>query len=82
MGIETIMESRHLMLLATGALKTAALRALFEGPVSASCPASILQFHPKATIVLDTEAATLLENTQFYLRIEQEAQRLENQDRE
>lgn len=82
MGIETIMESRHVMLVATGANKTAAVRAMIEGPVSASCPASILQFHPKATIVLDTEAAVLLENTQFYLRIEQEAQKLEKQDRE
>ena len=77
MGIETIMESRHVLLVATGTNKASAVRAMIEGPVSASCPASILQFHPKATIVLDSEAASQLENTQFYLRIEQEAQKFE-----
>ncbi|AJQ92569.1 glucosamine-6-phosphate deaminase [Gynuella sunshinyii] len=77
MGIETIMESRQIMLLATGEHKAAAVKAMIEGPVSASCPASILQFHPKATIVLDTAAAGQLENTQFYQRVEQEAQKFE-----
>ncbi|WP_428240732.1 glucosamine-6-phosphate deaminase [Gynuella sp.] len=78
MGIETIMESRQVLLLATGENKAAAVKAMVEGPVSASCPASVLQFHPKATIVLDNAAAEQLENTQFYLRVEQEAQKLES----
>ena len=60
MGIATVMETRHCLLLANGAKKAEAVRYMIEGPVSASCPASILQMHRRVTIVLDEEAAYLL----------------------
>ena len=60
MGIATIMESSHCLLLANGAKKADAIRKMIEGPISASCPASILQMHPRVTVVLDEEAAYLL----------------------
>lgn len=76
MGIGTIMEARQVLLLATGESKAAAVRATVEGPLAARCPASILQMHPKATLVLDRAAASQLEDVAFYQYIEQENQRL------
>lgn len=76
MGIGTIMEARLVLLLATGESKAAAVRATVEGPLAARCPASILQMHPKATLVLDRAAASQLEDVAFYQYIEQENQRL------
>ena len=60
MGIGSIMKARAIVLIATGADKAEAVRALVNGPVSPACPASILQLHPNATIMLDKAAASLL----------------------
>ena len=65
-GLGTIMESRHAVLLASGPGKADAVRAMVEGPVSARCPASVLQFHPHATVLLDEAAAAKLELTDYY----------------
>jgi len=60
MGIGTIMEARRIVLLASGASKADALAAAVEGPVTAMCPASILQMHPAAIVVADKAAAAKL----------------------
>ncbi|AUZ35190.1 glucosamine-6-phosphate deaminase [Arthrobacter sp. PGP41] len=65
-GLGTIMEARHVILVATGARKAQAVRDFVEGPVSAICPASILQFHPHATVLLDQAAASALKLADFY----------------
>jgi glucosamine-6-phosphate deaminase len=65
-GLGTICEARHLALVATGAGKAAAIAAAVEGPLSASCPASILQWHPHATIVVDPAAAADLRDADYY----------------
>ena len=70
MGISTIMEARHCLLLANGAKKADAVRRMIEGAVSASCPASILQMHPRVTVVLDEESAYLLVAKEHYKWIE------------
>ena len=70
MGIATVMETRHCLLLANGAKKADAVRRMIEGPVSASCPASILQMHKRVTIVLDEEAAYLLTFKDHYKWVE------------
>ena len=57
MGIGTIMEARFVLLLASGASKAEAVRAMVEGPVTAQCPASVLQMHPHAFVILDEAAA-------------------------
>lgn len=57
-GLGTIGRAGHLLLLATGANKAHAVGALTRGPVTPDCPASVLQLHPQATVVLDAEAAT------------------------
>ena len=65
-GLGTIMEARHVILLATGAQKAQAVREFVEGPVATICPASILQFHPHATVLLDEAAASALKLADFY----------------
>ena len=54
-GLGTILDARHLVLIATGSGKAAAVHALVEGPCPRSCPASVLQLHPHATVLLDDE---------------------------
>ncbi|MBT2566714.1 glucosamine-6-phosphate deaminase [Arthrobacter sp. ISL-85] len=65
-GLGTIMAARHVILLATGAQKAQAVRDFVEGPVAAICPASVLQFHPHATVLLDESAASALKLGDFY----------------
>jgi glucosamine-6-phosphate deaminase len=60
MGIATILDARHIVLLATGAAKADALRRAFQGPVDPECPASILQRHDRVTVICDTAAASAL----------------------
>jgi len=66
MGIATIMEAREILLLATGESKADAVHQLVEGPVSARCPASMLQLHEKVTVLLDGAAAARLELRDYY----------------
>jgi glucosamine-6-phosphate deaminase len=61
MGIGTIMRAKKIILMASGIGKAEAVKRMVEGPVSSKCPASILQRHPNAYIVVDAEAASLLE---------------------
>lgn len=66
MGLATIMSSRTCVLLAFGRAKAEAVQRTVEGPVTASVPASLLQFHPCAKIILDEDAAGLLERASYY----------------
>ncbi|MFC4025101.1 glucosamine-6-phosphate deaminase [Oceanobacillus longus] len=56
MGIETIMESKEILLLVSGANKREALDRLLNGEISEDFPASILQKHSNVTIIADEEA--------------------------
>lgn len=60
MGIGNIMNAKAVLLVANGKNKAKALAAAINGPVTPSCPASILQFHPNAIIVADEEALSEL----------------------
>lgn len=66
LGVGTIMESRHLLLLAAGEGKASVIREMVEGPVTAEVPASVLQLHPRATVVLDEAAASKLKRRDYY----------------
>jgi glucosamine-6-phosphate deaminase len=59
-GLKTILATRHILIMAYGPHKTSAVKAMIEGPRDAQCPASFLQTHPDARIVLDHAAATAL----------------------
>ncbi len=65
-GISTILQARHLVLLAWGAGKAHAVAALAEGPVTAMVPASALQWHPHVTVVVDPDAASELQLRDYY----------------
>lgn len=65
-GLGTILEARRLVLVATGGAKATAVAAALEGPLTASCPASVLQWHRDAVVVLDEEAASGLRNRSYY----------------
>lgn len=59
-GLGTLYRVRELIVLATGADRAPALRAMLEEPVGADCPASLLRDHPRLTVICDREAASLL----------------------
>lgn len=65
-GLGTILEARHLLLVACGAGKAAPIARAVEGPLTAMCPASVLQLHPHATVVIDEPAAAGLELADYY----------------
>ena len=60
MGIGSIMKARAIVIIATGAAKAEAVKAMLTGPVDPTCPASVLQLHPDVTVMLDEAAAALL----------------------
>jgi glucosamine-6-phosphate deaminase len=70
MGIGTILEARRLLLLATGPEKAGAVARAVEGPMTAEVPASALQLHPRATVVLDDAAASKLARRDYYRFVE------------
>lgn len=55
-----LMSARAAVCVVPGLRKAAAVQATLQGPVSPSCPASILRRHPNATLFLDTDSASLL----------------------
>lgn len=67
-GLATILDARHIVLLAEGVRKARAVVQLVDGPVSARWPASILQMHPRVTVILDQSAAQYLRDTDYYQR--------------
>lgn len=60
MGFTEIMSAKKILLIATGKKKAVAIRALINDPISTDVPCTILQKHPDVTLILDKEAAELL----------------------
>ncbi|WP_223694053.1 glucosamine-6-phosphate deaminase [Leifsonia poae] len=65
-GLGTIMDATTVLLLAAGPAKADALAKAVEGPVAALCPASILQHHRRAIVLVDEEAAAGLALADYY----------------
>lgn len=61
LGIRSIFAARHIVLLATGEGKAQILQRLVQSEVDPHLPASILQIHPRVTVLADRAAARLLE---------------------
>jgi glucosamine-6-phosphate deaminase len=66
-GIGTILQARHILLVAAGRGKAEAVHQLVEGPVSAMWPATALQLHPHVTVLLDTAAASRLQLASYFI---------------
>lgn len=65
-GLATILDSRHAVMLGFGRAKAQAVREAVEGPLSSRWPASVLQLHPHATVVVDEDAAGQLAFVDYY----------------
>lgn len=68
-GIGTILEARQLLLVADGARKAKAVAAAVEGPLTSFVPASALQLHPHATVIVDAGAASELALADYYREV-------------
>ena len=66
MGVGTILDSRELVLLATGAAKASILAKAVEGPITAMISASAIQLHPSCKVIIDSEAARELKERDYY----------------
>lgn len=61
MGIGTIMHARSILMVVSGEDKAEIVRKVAFGPVTPQVPASILQFHPDVTLVVDEAAFSACE---------------------
>jgi len=66
MGVGTILESRHALVLVTGEEKAAILAASVEGPVCSRVTASALQLHPSCVVIADEAAASKLQDRKIF----------------
>lgn len=66
MGVGTILESRELVLLACGKAKAEVVARAVEGPLTARVSASAIQMHASCKVILDAEAASDLEDIEYY----------------
>jgi len=69
MGIGTILDSKRVLLLASGRSKAAAIARAIEGPITSSVSASALQMHPDVTFIIDEEAAYSLTQRDYYRHV-------------
>ena len=65
MGIGTMLDARAIVLVATGRSKAQAVSTMFSGRISTDRPASFLQLHPNADVILDLAAAEKLPKSGF-----------------
>ncbi len=65
MGIQTIFQSREILLLASGRAKQEAIVQLLSGEVTEAFPASILNHHPQTILIADEEALLAVKEKSF-----------------
>ncbi len=66
MGVGTILDSRRCLLVATGKKKAAIIAKAVEGPITGMISASALQLHPHCRVIVDEEAACILQEQVYY----------------
>jgi len=66
MGVGTIMDAHRIVMLVTGTAKAEILAKAVEGPITAMVTASVLQLHPRCTVIVDEAAAARLQGTDYY----------------
>jgi glucosamine-6-phosphate isomerase len=62
--IPTMMSGAHLFCIVPGSTKRAAVEQTLHGPITTSCPASILRTHPDCTLYVDRDSYGLLKPLQ------------------
>jgi glucosamine-6-phosphate deaminase len=78
MGVGTILEAQHCLLLALGEGKAEAVRKTIEGPVTCQVTASALQLHRDVTVIADEAAASQLARRDYYREMERAQSLLES----
>ena len=63
MGIGDILQSKKILLLASGTKKADAIYKTVCGKVTEDCPASVLQLHCDVTLIIDKDAASKLDES-------------------
>ncbi|MDB5223878.1 MAG: hypothetical protein JWN83_2545 [Chitinophagaceae bacterium] len=66
LGLATLMEARHIILVVNGAHKAEIVRRLINEEISEQLPATLLRRHPSFKIYLDAEAAQLINGATKY----------------
>ena len=71
MGIGTILESEHALMIADGAKKANVVAQCLEGPITSQITASAIQMHPgDVTVILDEQAASGLKRLDHYKHVQ------------
>lgn len=71
MGVGTILEGRHVVMMATDHRKADVVAQALEGPITSQVTASAIQLHPgTATVILDEAAAARLANIDHYRHVD------------
>ncbi|MDN6710625.1 MAG: glucosamine-6-phosphate deaminase [Tetragenococcus halophilus] len=60
MGIQSIMKSKKIILMAFGEAKADAIKGMIDGKVTEDLPASVLQKHDDVVVIIDEDAASKL----------------------
>ena len=60
LGIKDIMHARKIVLVAKGKNKAEMVKQMLLGPITTDIPASVLQLHPNCDILIDADAASLI----------------------
>jgi glucosamine-6-phosphate deaminase len=63
MGIGTILDSKIILLIASGKNKAKAIKDTVEGPITSQVPASAVQMHKRTILIVDEDAAAQLNST-------------------
>lgn len=66
MGVGTILDCRRCILLATGEEKADIIAKAVEGPITSMISATALQLHPRCTVIVDEQAASKLQGSDYY----------------
>ena len=66
MGVGTILDSKRIVMLITGARKAGIAAKAIEGPVTSMVTGSALQLHPRTVVILDEAAAAELTQKEYY----------------
>ena len=66
MGVGSVMESKEVLLLASGEKKAEVIARCIEGPITAEVTASMVQMHPWVTVIVDTPASMKLKRRDYY----------------
>ena len=61
MGLGGIMKSKKIIVIASGESKAEAVKEMVSGKISTKMPASMLQMHRDVTVIIDEDAAKLLQ---------------------